>query len=450
VNAPKVADHIFVAPDEGLILLDSPNRPGGQGGDGDLWVCFRKPDGAWSHAQNLGDGVNDAATQFCPTLSPDGKYIFYATNRDIYWVSAEVLDPLRERALGPSPTGVTATAKGGRTIPPVVDGHNHEALSVAGGVIDTSKVADLQARGLGVVIVGLPVDRQRPADAEARVREEIVRLRGIAANTPGFSLADDPAALLAGVQPGIPHLFFSIEWPDGIFGGDPSSVRRYRDLGVRVIGLSEKDGDGLFGRGDLSATLSPLGTQIVTAMNEVGVLIDVTHLSHAQKLAVIARSRAPVVASHALVQAVTPVAFNLPDEVVAALAASGGSVWVSFNRSDLLGGAPDDEALERLVRQIEVLVQSLGEDHVGIGTDLQAEGRYTPTPLNQDNAFALIGRRLLERGFSQPAIEGILGRNVLQALADGASACGSASAAGGPPPPIPLSRKNVVQKGAGS
>lgn len=105
VNAPKVADHMFVAPDEGLILLDSPNRPGGQGGDGDLWVCFRHPDGAWSDALNLGDGVNDAATQFCPTLSPDGKYIFYSTNRDIYWVSAAILDELRARALGPGAAG---------------------------------------------------------------------------------------------------------------------------------------------------------------------------------------------------------------------------------------------------------------------------------------------------------------------------------------------------------
>ena len=254
----------------------------------------------------------------------------------------------------------------------------------------------------------------------------------MSADAPGFSLADDPAALLAGVQAGRLQLFFSVEWSDGIFGGDPSSVRRYRDLGVRVIGLSEKDGDGLFGRGDLSATLTPLGTQIVAAMNEAGVLIDVTHLSHAQKLAVIARSRAPVVASHSLVQAVTPVGFNLPDEVVAALAASGGSVWVSFNRSDLLGGAPDDEALERLVKNIEVLVERLGEDRVGIGTDLQAAGRYTPAPLNRNDAFALIASRLRERGFSQPAIEDILGRNVLRALAAGASACASASPAGGP------------------
>ncbi|MBI4917162.1 MAG: membrane dipeptidase [Acidobacteria bacterium] len=337
--------------------------------------------------------------------------------------------PWRVAALGPLPPRGPAPPKGGETIPPVADGHNHEALSADGGAIDTSKVAGLQARGLGVVIVGLPVDRQRPADVEARVREELALLRGMSANAAGFSLADDPAALLAGVPAGRLQLLFSIEWPDGVFGGDPSSVRRYRDLGVRVIGLSEKDGDGLFGRGDLSATLTPFGTQVVAAMNEAGVLIDVTHLSHAQKLAVIARSRAPVVASHSLVQAVTPVRFNLPDEVVAALARSGGSVWVSFNRSDLLSGAPDDEALGRLVGHIEALVQRLGEDRVGIGTDLQAGGRYVPASLNRDDAFALIARRLRERGCSQAAVDGILGGNVLRALAAAASAGRSPSPA---------------------
>jgi hypothetical protein len=43
VNAANVADHSFVAPDESNILLDS-TRPGGEGGEGDLYVCFRKPD----------------------------------------------------------------------------------------------------------------------------------------------------------------------------------------------------------------------------------------------------------------------------------------------------------------------------------------------------------------------------------------------------------------------
>jgi ankyrin repeat protein/glyoxylase-like metal-dependent hydrolase (beta-lactamase superfamily II) len=98
VNTPAVADHGFIAPDESYILFDS-TRPGGQGGEGDLYVCFKKADGVWSEAFNLGDAVNSPATNFCPSVSPDGKYIFLSTCRDIYWVSAEILAPLKAKAL---------------------------------------------------------------------------------------------------------------------------------------------------------------------------------------------------------------------------------------------------------------------------------------------------------------------------------------------------------------
>jgi len=99
VNAPRGGVHAFIAPDESYILFDSYLRPGAQGGEGDLFVCFRKPDGSWGEAFNLGDEINTPATNFCPSVSPDGQYIFYATNRDIYWVSAKVLDGLKAKAL---------------------------------------------------------------------------------------------------------------------------------------------------------------------------------------------------------------------------------------------------------------------------------------------------------------------------------------------------------------
>ena len=102
VNSPNVADHSFIAPDESYILFDS-TRPGGQGGEGDLYVCFRRPDGSWSEAVNLGDAVNTNGITFCPSASPDGKYIFYTANLDVYWVSAQILEPLRTKALGRAP-----------------------------------------------------------------------------------------------------------------------------------------------------------------------------------------------------------------------------------------------------------------------------------------------------------------------------------------------------------
>ena len=101
VNSPVVADHAFIAPDESYIVFDSSGRPGSQGGEGDLYVCFRKEDGTWGEAVNLGDTINTPATNFCPMVSPDGKYLFYATYRDIYWVSAEVIQRLRVLSVPP-------------------------------------------------------------------------------------------------------------------------------------------------------------------------------------------------------------------------------------------------------------------------------------------------------------------------------------------------------------
>jgi hypothetical protein len=95
VNTPKPGAHAFIVPDKSFVVFDSYQRPGGQGGEGDLWVCFRSPDGTWGEAINLGDAVNTPATNFCPSLSPDGKYLFFSTCRDIYWVSAEVINRLR-------------------------------------------------------------------------------------------------------------------------------------------------------------------------------------------------------------------------------------------------------------------------------------------------------------------------------------------------------------------
>ena len=95
VNAPKPGSHAFIAPDGSFIVFDSDLRPGGQGGEGDLWVCFRGAAGGWGEAFNLGDGVNTPGTNFCPSLSPDGRYLFFCACRDIYWVSAEVIERLR-------------------------------------------------------------------------------------------------------------------------------------------------------------------------------------------------------------------------------------------------------------------------------------------------------------------------------------------------------------------
>jgi hypothetical protein len=94
VNHPTNGIHPFIQPDEEFILFDC-QREDGYGGEGDIYVSFRDDDGNWNDAKNLGADVNGIGVDFCASVSPDGKYIFYTKNRDIYWVSASILETLK-------------------------------------------------------------------------------------------------------------------------------------------------------------------------------------------------------------------------------------------------------------------------------------------------------------------------------------------------------------------
>lgn len=122
VNGPRGEFNAFVAPDESLLLFSSFGRPGDLGG-GDLYVSFKGEDGAWSKASHLEAPLNSERLDYCPSISPDGRFLFFTSDRaaarfapgqrlatadigameaspgngrgDIYWVSIRALDDYR-------------------------------------------------------------------------------------------------------------------------------------------------------------------------------------------------------------------------------------------------------------------------------------------------------------------------------------------------------------------
>jgi Tol biopolymer transport system component len=109
VNSEHRESDSCVAPDGSYIVLTS-GRPGGHG-NGDLYVSFRDPSsGAWSEPVNLGGQINTADTDYCPMITPDGRYLFFSRRvsdpidsgwegviaGDVYWVDANVIERLRE------------------------------------------------------------------------------------------------------------------------------------------------------------------------------------------------------------------------------------------------------------------------------------------------------------------------------------------------------------------
>jgi hypothetical protein len=89
--------HPSVSPDERYIVFDS-DRDGGFG-EADLYVCFRRQDGSWGKAVNLGARINSPGGESIPHITLDGKYLFFSAKRDIYWVNTSFIENLESSSI---------------------------------------------------------------------------------------------------------------------------------------------------------------------------------------------------------------------------------------------------------------------------------------------------------------------------------------------------------------
>ncbi len=97
VNSPSPGAHPCISPDESYIIFDSKRSTNPD--DADLFVSFRNMNGTWSEAFNLGKKINTPASEICAAISPDGKYLFYQSQGDIYWVSTSIIEEFKMRNL---------------------------------------------------------------------------------------------------------------------------------------------------------------------------------------------------------------------------------------------------------------------------------------------------------------------------------------------------------------
>ena len=95
INTKYFECDAFVSPDETYIIFCSA-RPGGYG-QGDLYISFKNNENRWTKAKNMGKIINTETHGFCPFVTKDGKYLFYTSNEDIYWIDAKIIDNLRKK-----------------------------------------------------------------------------------------------------------------------------------------------------------------------------------------------------------------------------------------------------------------------------------------------------------------------------------------------------------------
>ncbi|MEO8473600.1 MAG: hypothetical protein ABI477_15480 [Chryseolinea sp.] len=93
INTSSYEADVYVAPDESYLIFCA-DRPDGIG-KGDLYISFKLKDNSWSKSKNMGNVINTSEHELCPFVTNDGKYFFFTSNKDIYWVDAKVIETMR-------------------------------------------------------------------------------------------------------------------------------------------------------------------------------------------------------------------------------------------------------------------------------------------------------------------------------------------------------------------
>ena len=149
---------------------------------------------------------------------------------------------------------------------------------------------------------------------------------------------------------------------------DLSRVDVFRDLGVRIIQLTYNVrnllGDGCLEPGN--AGLSNFGRDVVRRMNELGILVDLSHCGRRTTTDAITASTKPVAATHSGCAALADLPRNKTDEQLRLLAAKGGVVGIYTMPFLRTSGQP---TASDFIQHVEHAVQVCGEDHVGVGSD---------------------------------------------------------------------------------
>ena len=212
----------------------------------------------------------------------------------------------------------------------------------------------------------------------------------------------------------------------GLENGSPigkslDRLREFYDKGVRYMTLCHtKDNEICDSCASAVKTwhgLSPFGIEVVAEMNRLGMLIDVSHISDEAFYDVLKYSTQPVVATHSCCRALAGHPRNMTDDMIRALAAKGGVIQINFYPLFLDDTFPEAEmftaprpSYKRIADHIDHVVDLVGIDHVGLGSDFDGID-VTPEGLENASMMPLLFEELRSRGYSEEDLEKIASRN---------------------------------------
>ena len=303
----------------------------------------------------------------------------------------------------------------------------------------------------------VPASLQETGGGRELADELIDMVEDIVAQAPeSFAIARSVADVRSLFAEGIFALPIGIENGAAI-EDDLSAVQHFYDRGVRYITLSHSEPnlicDSSYSADRPSGGLSPFGREVVSEMNRLGIMVDISHVTDDTFFQAIEISKAPMIASHSCCRHFTPgFERNMTDEMITLLAERGGVIQIGYapgflseaaekqstelwammrqyeEEHDVAPGSPESSErialyyeqnpkVETSVRDvadhIEHVIELVGIDHVGIGSDFDGISSG-PTGLEDVSTYPNLIEELLKRAHSEEDIRKICGENLLR------------------------------------
>jgi membrane dipeptidase len=207
-------------------------------------------------------------------------------------------------------------------------------------------------------------------------------------------------------------------------GPDLDALDSFYAMGLRSLGIvwsrPTAFGHGVPfrfpGKPDTGPGLTDAGKELVRRCNELRILIDLSHLNEKGFDDVARLSNAPLVATHSNAHAITPSTRNLTDRQLAVIRDSGGMVGVNFATSFLRpdGRKADPGNLDVMLQHMDHLIEHLGEDHVGLGSDF--DGASIPETIGDVAGLGNLRDAMRAHGYDKALMRKLCHENWLTVL----------------------------------
>ncbi|HAX49943.1 MAG TPA: dipeptidase [Ignavibacteria bacterium] len=352
----------------------------------------------------------------------------------------------------------------------VIDTHNDILMPVFLQGADLNKdnpgtqsdIIKWKRGGLDIQMFSIYVPERFKSNHFSYVMKLIDKLEENETENPGsFALCRNYAELESGLRAG---KFVGLLGGEGgnMIEGSMENLETLYSRGVRYLGLTWNTSNAIAisakdeterGR---AGGLTEFGKGVVKRMNELGMLIDVSHLGETAFWDVVELSNAPIIASHSNCYSLAPHYRNLTDEQIKAIAKSGGYIGINFyykfldpsgnqtaiknaqskyrNAANKFAGEYGDDligfnekryeyiinnpvnsgtSVDILIDHIDHIVKLVGVDYVGLGSDFDGS-ITTVNELYDATCYPIITKKLVERGYTEQDIRKILGGNFLR------------------------------------